>query len=51
MLNVTESSFNQDIAEIPLSQIPVVDRDTAARLGSRKIGEVVELVNVDEVVE
>lgn len=45
MLNVTESNFNQDIAEIPLSQIPVVDRDTAARLGSRKIGEVVELVS------
>lgn len=45
MLNVTESNFNEDIAEIPLSQIPVVDRDTAARLGSRKIGEVVELVS------
>ena len=45
MLNVQESNFNEDIAEIPLSQIPVVDRDTAARLGSRKIGEVVELVS------
>ncbi len=45
MLNVTESNFKEDIAEIPLSQIPVVDRDTASRLGSRKIGEVVELVS------
>ena len=45
MLSVEQSNFNQDIAEIPLSQIPVVDRDTAARLGSRKIGEVVELVS------
>jgi hypothetical protein len=45
MLTVTESNFNEDIAEIPLSQIPVVDRDTAERLGSRKIGEVVELVS------
>ena len=45
ILNVTESNFKEDIAEIPLSQIPVVDRDTAARLGSRKIGEVVELVS------
>ena len=45
MLSVTESDFNEDIAEIPLSQIPVVDRDTAERLGSRKIGEVVELVS------
>ncbi len=45
MLTVEESDFNTDIAEIPLSQIPVVDRDTAERLGSRKIGEVVELVS------
>ncbi len=45
MLSVSESNFNTDIAEIPLSQIPVVDRDTATRLGSRKIGEVVELVS------
>ena len=45
MLSVTESNFNTDIAEIPLTQIPVVDRDTATRLGSRKIGEVVELVS------
>lgn len=45
MLEVTESDFSKDIAELPLSQIPVVDRDTAERLGSRKIGEVVELVS------
>ena len=45
MLKVEERDFNEDIAEISLSQIPVVDRDTATRLGSRKIGEVVELVS------
>lgn len=45
LLNVEESDFKQDITEISLSQIPVVDRDTATRLGSRKIGEVVELVS------
>lgn len=45
MLTVNESDFAADIAELPLSQIPIVDRDTAARLGSRKIGEVVELVS------
>ncbi len=45
MLSVTESDFSEDIAEIPLSRIPVVDRDSAERLGSRKIGEVVELVS------
>jgi hypothetical protein len=45
MLKVTEGDFNKDIAEMPLSQIPVVDKDTAQRLASRKIGEVVELVS------
>ena len=45
LLKVEERDFNEDIAEISLSQIPVVDRDTATRLGSRKIGEVVELVS------
>lgn len=45
MLTVNEADFSKDIAEIPLSKIPVVDRDTATRLGSRKIGEVVELVS------
>ena len=45
MLTVTESDFATDIAEIPMEQVPVVDRDTAERLGSRKIGEVVELVS------
>ncbi len=45
MLTVTESDFVTDIAELPMSQIPVVDYDTAQRLGSRKIGEVVTLVS------
>lgn len=45
MITVTDSDFATDIAELPLSQIPIVDRDTAERLGSRKIGEVVELVS------
>lgn len=45
LLAVKESDFGEDIAELSLSQIPVVDRDTATRLGSRKIGEVVELVS------
>ena len=45
MLTVKESDFASDIAELPLSQIPVVDKSTAERLASRKIGEVVELVS------
>ena len=46
MLNVSEDcDFSKDIAELSISHIPVVDRDTAERLGSRKIGEVVDLVS------
>ena len=45
MLTVKEGDFAEDIAEMPLSQIPIVDRDTAQRLANRKIGEVVELVS------
>ncbi|MBE7057370.1 MAG: CvpA family protein [Ruminococcaceae bacterium] len=45
MLTVTEAEFSKDIAEIPFSKIPVVDRSTAERLGSTKLGEVVELVS------
>ena len=31
--------FATDVSEISWSQIPVVDRDSAERLGSRKLGE------------
>lgn len=44
-LQVQEGNFQQDIAEIPFSQIPVVDKDTAKKLGDRKLGEVVSLVS------
>lgn len=45
MLTVDEADFAEDIAELPISQIPIVDRDVAARLSTRKLGEVVELVS------
>lgn len=45
MVSVADREFNEDIAEVSFSQIPVVDKDTAQRLGSRKIGEVVDLVS------
>jgi len=41
--------FSTDVAEINMSQIPVVDRDTATRLGSRKLGEMTELVSQFEI--
>ncbi|MGI6270508.1 MAG: CvpA family protein [Candidatus Howiella sp.] len=45
MVSVADRAFEEDIAEVSFSQIPVVDKSTAQRLGSRKIGEVVELVS------
>lgn len=45
MVTVADREFEEDISEISFSQIPVVDKATAERLGSRKIGEVVELVS------
>ena len=32
-----------------MNQIPVVDKDTATRLGSRKLGEMTELVSQFEI--
>ncbi|MBE6757592.1 MAG: CvpA family protein [Ruminococcaceae bacterium] len=43
--------FANDVSEISWSQIPVVDRDSASRLGSRKLGEIDELVSQFEVAE
>lgn len=37
--------FTADIQEIPVDRIPTVDRDTAERLGSRKMGELIDLVS------
>ena len=41
--------FTADVAEISMSSIPVVDRDTATRLGQRKLGEMSDLVSQFEV--
>ena len=38
-------SFEDDIKEASFDQVPTVDRDTAQRLGSRKMGEMLDLVS------
>ena len=43
--------FAKDVSEISWSQIPVVDRDSASRLGNRKLGEIDKLVSQFEVAE
>ena len=45
LLPLADGDFAQDVAELQMSQIPVVDRDTASRLGSRKLGEMKDLVS------
>lgn len=46
-----EGNFTEDIAELSMNQIPVVDRDTAQRLGARKLGEMSDLVSQFEIAE
>ncbi len=49
LIIITEGDFTTDVAELRMSQIPVVDRDTASRLGSQKLGEMTELVSQFEI--
>lgn len=51
LLQAETGDFTEDISEISWTQIPVVDRDSASRLGSRKLGEIDELVSQFEVAE
>ncbi len=45
LIDKQEGDFAKDVEELPINQIPTVDRDTALRLGDRKMGEIVELVS------
>ncbi len=45
LLNVKEGNFSEDISEISMKNVPVVDKGTAVRLGSRTIGEMSDLVS------
>lgn len=51
ILTMEKGDFEKEIHEIAPEKIPTIDRDTASRLGSRKMGEVLDLVsqfNIDE---
>ncbi len=45
LLQTEEGDFSADIGEVGMSNVPVVDKDTAVRLGSRTIGEMSDLVS------
>ena len=49
LIKISDGDFTTDVAELDMSQIPVVDKDTASRLGSRKLGEMSELVSQFEI--
>ena len=49
LITLTDGDFAADIAEIEMKNIPVVDRDSASRLGDRKLGEMTELVSQFEI--
>lgn len=51
LIAMTDGDFTADVAELNMNQIPVVDKDTASRLGSRKLGEMSELVSQFEIQE
>ncbi len=51
LITITDGDFSEDVAELNMNQIPVVDKDTASRLGSRKLGEMSELVSQFEIQE
>lgn len=49
LITVEEGDFTADVAEIGMSSIPVVDRATAIRLGSRKLGEISDMISQFEI--
>ena len=51
LITLTDGDFIDDVAEISQEQIPVVDKDTASRLGQRKLGEMSDLVSQFEIEE
>lgn len=51
LLQKEDGNFSQDVAELSMTQIPVVDRETAMALGNRKLGEMADLVSQFEIAE
>lgn len=49
LITITERNFSDDIKEISYNEIPILDKDSASLLGSRKMGSIVEFVSQFEV--
>lgn len=49
LITVTDGNFSDDVAEISFDKIPMLDKDSAERLGDRKLGELSDMVSQFEV--
>lgn len=49
LINLTQRNFTEDIEEISYNEIPILDKNSATLLGSRKMGSMVEYVSQFEV--
>ena len=51
VLHTTDGDFTKDIHEVDYSEVPVIDRDSAALLGNRAMGSIPEYVSQFEVAD
>ena len=49
LLSIKDGEFASEVEEISYNQIPMLDEDSAARLGSRKLGELADMVSQFEI--
>lgn len=49
LLPVSTGDFSQDVQQISFDQIPMLDKDSAEKLGDRKLGELSDMVSQFEV--
>ncbi len=49
LITIQDGNFTEEVAELSMSQIPVVDRDSSMALGKRKLGEMSDLVSQFEI--
>ena len=49
LLTITDRDFGEDIKEISFNEVPILDKDSAALIGSRKMGSIIEYVSQFEV--
>jgi len=51
LIAVENGNFTDDVAEISFDKVPMLDRDSAERLGDRKLGELSDMVSQFEVAD